>query len=328
MANPWFRMYAEFLHDPKVRVMSDIDQLRLVLLFCLRCGNDKPLKDEHISFSLRISADEWKQTKATFIDCGFLTNKNELANWDKRQFLSDSSADRVKKYRSNRKDLGLSSNGYTKHSVTVMSRDGNCCVYCGSKNNLCIDHILPTQQGGNDDLENLAAACKACNSGKAGRTPEQARYSFMNKQTEAIWQSWLSRRVTVTVTPPEQNRTEQIQNRTDINASSSPAEKPPKSDAIPYEKIVNLYHEKLPELPKVAMLTTKRRGQIGARWKSGNLPDLETWSEYFDFIKQSDFLMGMTDPVNGHKRFKADLEWLTTESNYTKICERKYHGKR
>lgn len=193
--------------------MSETNQLRLVLLFCLKCGNDKPLKDEHISFSLRVSDDEWQKTKKTFIDCGFLTNKNDLTNWDKRQFLSDSSVDRVKKYRNNRKELGLSSNGYTKHSVTVMERDGNCCVYCGSQNNLCIDHILPTQLGGNDDLDNLATACKACNSGKAGRTPEQARYGFINKQTESIWLSWMSRRVTVTVTPPEQNRTdtEQIQ---------------------------------------------------------------------------------------------------------------------
>jgi len=102
----------------------------------------------------------------------------------------------------------------------------------------------------------------------------------------------------------------------------------PKADPIPYEKIVELYHQKLPSLPRVAQLTTKRKGYIGARWKSGNLPDLETWGEYFEFVAQSDFLMGMTDPVNGHKRFKADLEWLSNESNYTKVLERKYHGKR
>jgi len=109
---------------------------------------------------------------------------------------------------------------------------------------------------------------------------------------------------------------------------SPPAEKPPKVDQIPYEKIVTLYHEKLPTLPKVAMLTAKRKGYISARWRSGNLPDLDTWGKYFDFVAKSEFLMGMSDPTPGHKQFRADLEWLSNESNYTKILERKYHGTR
>jgi uncharacterized protein YdaU (DUF1376 family) len=111
------------------------------------------------------------------------------------------------------------------------------------------------------------------------------------------------------------------------NTMSPPAERPLKADPIQYEEIVNLYHQTLPMCPKVVMLTTKRKGQIAARWKSGNLPDLQTWAEYFKFIGESPFLTGKTDPINGHKRFVADLEWITTESNFTKIAERKYHGK-
>ena len=110
------------------------------------------------------------------------------------------------------------------------------------------------------------------------------------------------------------------------NAMSPPA-KAPKADAVPYEAIINLYHQTLPICPRVAMLTTKRKGQIAARWKSGNLPDLQTWKEFFEHISKSDFLTGKSDPSNGHKRFVADLEWVTTESNFTKIAENKYHGK-
>lgn len=100
----------------------------------------------------------------------------------------------------------------------------------------------------------------------------------------------------------------------------------PKADAIPYSEIVNLYHETLPTLPHVQKLTAKRKGQIAARWRAGDLPDLETWKKYFGSICKSNFLMGKTDPVNGHKRFIADLEWITNESNFTKIWEGKYHG--
>lgn len=101
----------------------------------------------------------------------------------------------------------------------------------------------------------------------------------------------------------------------------------PKDDAVQYDEIVNLYHQTLPMCPKVVMLTAKRKGQIAARWKSGVLPDLETWKDYFIFVSKSDFLTGKTDPVNGHKRFVANLEWLTNESNFVKTWESKYHGK-
>jgi uncharacterized protein YdaU (DUF1376 family) len=113
-------------------------------------------------------------------------------------------------------------------------------------------------------------------------------------------------------------------NQINTNTMSPPAT--PKADAIQYEEIVNLYHQTLPMCPKVVMLTAKRKGQIAARWKSGVLPDLETWKEYFEFVSKSDFLTGKTDPVNGHKRFVANLEWLTNESNFVKTWENKYHG--
>ena len=36
----------------------------------------------------------------------------------------------------------------------------------------------------------------------------------------------------------------------------------------PYDRIVTLYHEILPELPRVTTLTSKRRSWITARWRS------------------------------------------------------------
>ena len=109
---------------------------------------------------------------------------------------------------------------------------------------------------------------------------------------------------------------------------SSPEKKPPANDVVPYAKIVDLYHTTLPTLPKVKTLTTKRKAQIGARWRSGNLPDLDTWKKYFEYVAQSPFLMGQKEPSSpGKPRFISDLEWITTESNFAKIWEGKYHGK-
>lgn len=114
MANPWFRFHAEFLHDPKVRVMSDSNQLRLVLLFCIRCNGDVTLQDNHVTFSLRISDAEWQQTKAVFIESGFIDSDNKVLNWDKRQYISDSSAARVAKHRALHKPITV-----TQCNVTV-----------------------------------------------------------------------------------------------------------------------------------------------------------------------------------------------------------------
>lgn len=99
MANQWFRLYSEFAHDPKVQMLSEVNQRRLIMLFCIRCNGDVTLQDEQVAFQLRISMDEWLASKATFIDKNFINNDNQVLNWDKRQFVSDSSAERVAKHR-------------------------------------------------------------------------------------------------------------------------------------------------------------------------------------------------------------------------------------
>lgn len=103
MSNPWFRLYAEFANDPKVQMMSEAMQRRLVMLFCLRCNGDETLQDDEVTFLLRIDGEEWQQTKAVFVAKGFIDESNNLLNWDKRQFKSDSSTERVSRHRERKK---------------------------------------------------------------------------------------------------------------------------------------------------------------------------------------------------------------------------------
>ena len=56
----------------------------------------------------------------------------------------------------------------------IMRRDNFTCMYCGSKNDLTIDHVLPKSRGGKDVWENLTTACEKCNVKKRSRTPQEA----------------------------------------------------------------------------------------------------------------------------------------------------------
>ncbi|MBW4697127.1 MAG: HNH endonuclease [Aphanocapsa lilacina HA4352-LM1] len=56
----------------------------------------------------------------------------------------------------------------------VLHRDGHTCQYCGSKEDLTIDHVVPRSKGGEDAWENVTTACVRCNIKKGNRTPKEA----------------------------------------------------------------------------------------------------------------------------------------------------------
>lgn len=51
----------------------------------------------------------------------------------------------------------------------VYRRDQGRCVYCGSTENLQLDHIVPFSKGGATTLENLQLLCQKCNLEKSNK---------------------------------------------------------------------------------------------------------------------------------------------------------------
>jgi len=92
----------------------------------------------------------------------------------------------------------------------------------------------------------------------------------------------------------------------------------------PHQEIINLYHEILPTCPRVKEWTPARKAKLKARWnESEKRQSLDYWKRLFEYIAESDFLMGRTaKPFYG-----TNLEWIVTQANFTKIIEQNYENR-
>lgn len=73
---------------------------------------------------------------------------------------------------------------YKKVSLSrqnIYKRDGNRCQYCGGRDYLTLDHVLPKSRGGKDTWTNLVTACQKCNTVKGDRTPAEADMTLRMK---------------------------------------------------------------------------------------------------------------------------------------------------
>lgn len=55
----------------------------------------------------------------------------------------------------------------------VCKKYADTCIYCGSLENITIEHLTPVSRGGTNKANNLAPACLSCNSSKRNKTYEE-----------------------------------------------------------------------------------------------------------------------------------------------------------
>lgn len=118
-----------------------------------------------------------------------------------------------------------------------------------------------------------------------------------------------------------------------VDAHEKDATKP----KCPAEEIIALYHEAMPQNPKVKVISEKRRESIRARWRdaakltckpfgySNRQDGLRAWKAFFEVCADSDFLTGKTPNWNGRPPFIADIDFIMSPSGFAKILENKYH---
>jgi 5-methylcytosine-specific restriction endonuclease McrA len=57
----------------------------------------------------------------------------------------------------------------------VFLRDRFSCQYCGTRDELTFDHVIPRSKGGLTTWENVVAACSPCNLRKGDRLPHEVK---------------------------------------------------------------------------------------------------------------------------------------------------------
>ena len=88
----------------------------------------------------------------------------------------------------------------------------------------------------------------------------------------------------------------------------------------PQKKIIEIYHEILPELAQVRNWPDHLQKILRVRWKEDpERQSLAWWRNFFQYVKESPFLMGKKTS------FQADLEWLVRPQNFAKIANGRYH---
>lgn len=109
MSSRWFRFYDEALDDPKVQRLAPHLFKTWINLLCLasKDGGALPSNDD-IAFRLRISVQDAAQQVDDLTLAGLIDirpdGKREPHGWSERQYASDTSAERTRKYRKRLKE--------------------------------------------------------------------------------------------------------------------------------------------------------------------------------------------------------------------------------
>jgi hypothetical protein len=103
LMSQWFRFYESALDDPKVqRLPGDLFKGWINLLCLAKRHNGTLPPHEDIAFALRLSAKEATKLLDSLVECGLLDHDEtgiSPHNWNARQYKSDVSTDRVKRFR-------------------------------------------------------------------------------------------------------------------------------------------------------------------------------------------------------------------------------------
>jgi hypothetical protein len=125
----WFRLYAEAVDDEKLRLLAFEDRWHFVALLCCKAKgilDDSPkLMHRKVAVKLGIDLKTLDEVARRLSEVGLIDEKTlQPLSWDERQFISDSSTERVRAYRERRKkERNVTCNATRNVSVTAQDTE-------------------------------------------------------------------------------------------------------------------------------------------------------------------------------------------------------------
>lgn len=109
MSGPqWFRLYSRIVDDEKLRLLAFEDRWHFVALCCLKNSGlldepDSQLRQRKIAVKMGVQSRELEEIFRRLQEVELIDENMIPIAWDRLQFVSDSSTDRSRKFRKNKK---------------------------------------------------------------------------------------------------------------------------------------------------------------------------------------------------------------------------------
>jgi len=185
--NSWFRMYSEVMDDPKVqRLPSDLFK-SWVNILCMACKNDGTVNVSDLAFGLRISDKKGEEVLSALLAAGLIEieeNKIMPHNWNGRQFISDTSNERVRRFRERHGNVSCNVT-----ETTDVTKDDNQSKRYGNRSETFHETPPDTDTDTDTDTEKKKT--------KDSATPKKTRacaFILPSHFPKESWEEWMTLR--------------------------------------------------------------------------------------------------------------------------------------
>lgn len=122
--------------------------------------------------------------------------------------------------------------------------------------------------------------------------------------------------ITSSITPPYSSSI----NKDIVSSKEDTRPRSKSGSSCPHKEIIEVYHEELPELPRVRVWNETSKRNLRSRWSEDKeRQTVGWWRTWFrEEVSPSDWLMGRV------KDFRADLSWLVGPVNFAKVMNGRF----
>ena len=342
----WIKITTDIFDDEKILLIEslpDADAI-IVIWFKLLCLAGKMnnsgvfMMNNRIAFTDKMLATIFRRKESTvqlalstFAAYGMIEVIDDvitIPNWGKHQNLDSIESkneymrEYMKEYRKKQKKLTgnnkLCENGLSVNDwKAVLDYFNHKCAYCGSKEDLEQEHIVPVSDGGTYAIGNIVPACRKCNASKGNKNLDDWYRNSGVFDSERLEKLYEYRRKT-NVNGLRKTNVSSLEEDIELEGDTE-GEKEKNNITTTCKQVVSMYHKICISYPSVKVINEDRKKAIKARLKTYSLEDFKA---LFEKAEASTFLKGGND-----RNWSADFDWLIKDSSMAKVLEGKYDNR-